>query len=751
MNRPDCPPSPFVGLVPFREADAPFFRGRDTERDLIVENLRASRLTLLYGTSGVGKSSVIYAGAAHRLRELARQDVQEYGKPEFAVVTFNAWRDDPIQGLLRSINEAVADALQVKSLAAVPESGDLAQAINAWTERYGIELLIILDQFEEYFQYRPGEQGRGTFAEEFPRAVNDPDLRAKFLLSLRDDALSKLDRFKSQIPNLFNNLLRIRHMNEEAARKAIVEPIEEYNDRCGFKQAGQEYSIESALVEEVTKQVRAGRDASDEAGGVAGIEAPYLQLVMSRLWEKEHEEGSRVLRKQTLEDLEGIKNIVQVYLNNALALLTPEQKDVAFRIFDYLVTPSGTKIAYFKSDLIGQTEFPETQIGDVLDALNKSRILRPVPSVDRPDESRYEVFHDLLAQAILKWRTQYEATTKAEAKQAAAAAELAEAERQRREAASVRENRRLWGGVTALVFLLVITVGFAIYAFKKSSEADKLQKELTHRQQLRLSELEEMIRKEKDPERRKILEEAAIIFRSEKQRSLTEGQERAIRQKQQQESTSGRQVEARDEIRRKLWQNGKTLHIKFIGGDPALQQRIAQVAQEWMQAEANIKFVFDNAPGAEIHIGFDDPGSWSYIGTDALGVPANQPTMNFGLLTEENITDDVFRRTVLHEFGHVLGLIHEHQNPNANIPWNKDAVYAFFTSPPYNWTRDMVDQNFFEKYTGEYRKFDPQSIMMYFPITQEFLLGDTFKAIPELSTVLSEKDKEYLRVLYPPN
>src|SRR5580698_4604891 len=58
-TRADCP---YVGLTPFTEEDAEFFFGRERERRIIAANLRTSRLTLLYGSSGVGKSSVLRAG-----------------------------------------------------------------------------------------------------------------------------------------------------------------------------------------------------------------------------------------------------------------------------------------------------------------------------------------------------------------------------------------------------------------------------------------------------------------------------------------------------------------------------------------------------------------------------------------------------------------------------------------------------------------------------------------------------------------
>jgi AAA+ ATPase superfamily predicted ATPase len=60
---------PFVGLEPYEEQDASFFFGREREERILVGNLRGFRLTILYGASAVGKSSVPAAGVVHRLRE----------------------------------------------------------------------------------------------------------------------------------------------------------------------------------------------------------------------------------------------------------------------------------------------------------------------------------------------------------------------------------------------------------------------------------------------------------------------------------------------------------------------------------------------------------------------------------------------------------------------------------------------------------------------------------------------------------
>src|SRR6185295_18692300 len=123
--------------------------------------------------------------------------------------------------------------------------------------------------------------------------------------------------------------------------------------------------------------------------------------------------------------------------------------------------------------------------------------------------------------------------------------------------------------------------------------------------------------------------------------------------------------------------------------------------------------------GADIRISFNaDPGSWSAVGTDCLVAdffkPA-EPTMNFGWLRDDT-DDEEWRRVVVHEFGHAIGAIHEHQNPRGGIKWNLPAVYAYFSGPPNNWTKEEIDFNVVQKYSINQlnaTSFDRSSIMLY--------------------------------------
>ncbi|MCB0061411.1 MAG: hypothetical protein KDE19_04830 [Caldilineaceae bacterium] len=196
----------------------------------------------------------------------------------------------------------------------------------------------------------------------------------------------------------------------------------------------------------------------------------------------------------------------------------------------------------------------------------------------------------------------------------------------------------------------------------------------------------------------------------------------------------------------KLWKPGRTLRVHFLDGDAEVQERLKPFAHQWSEY-ANIQFVFVNDPNAEIRISFQQAGSWSYIGTDALGIPKGQPTMNFGWLTKATANDE-YSRVVTHEFGHAIGCIHEHQNPATNIPWNKEAVYDYYAGPPNNWTRQQTDINLFTRYSAtltQFSAFDRDSIMLY-PIPNEFTIGD-FEV--GWNRVLSSMDKQFVATLYP--
>jgi WD40 repeat protein len=430
--------SPYKGLDAFGDSDtdALLFFGREREREIVVANLIAARLTILYGPTGVGKSSLLRAGVSRALRELSEQPL---------VVVFDRWRGDPSADLASEVAEVSGEP--ALSLVDVVERAQEAR-----------DVYLILDQAEEYFVYA---EDVTSFDDDLARLVGEP-LRVNVLLSLREDSLAKLDRFKPRIPFVYANSLRLDRLDREAGRAAIVRPVERWSEL-----SGEPIAVEPKLVDAVLDGVRAGR-IEPGAGGLGGIEgngrpgtieAPYLQLVMQRVWEVERAAGSGALRASTLAELGGARRIVADHLERAVESLTPEQRDLAGRLFTYLVTPSGTKIAHDLPDLAEYAGVTVADATPVVETLSRHRILRP------DEAGRTEIFHDVLADEVLAWRRAHDAERALER-------ERSDAQR--------RHRRLAWFAAAAVGAFLLMSL-LTVFAFSQRSQArDEARKSKAH-------------------------------------------------------------------------------------------------------------------------------------------------------------------------------------------------------------------------------------------------------------------------------
>lgn len=221
----------------------------------------------------------------------------------------------------------------------------------------------------------------------------------------------------------------------------------------------------------------------------------------------------------------------------------------------------------------------------------------------------------------------------------------------------------------------------------------------------------------------------------------------------------------------KLWPNNYTIKIAFLEEpndierttveeikerrsidklDP-LQYKVANmdiksaiklVVNERIAPITNLKFIFVDKPEeANVRISFDAlQGAWSLLGTDCLNEKdVTKPTMNLGWF-------DV--PTTIHEFGHTLGMIHEHQNPDGNIiDWDEQKVYNW-AQVSQKWDKETTLTNIIQKYQTDQingSKFDPLSIMLYFfPGT----LTKNGKGTEE-NLRLSPYDAQYINSMYP--
>lgn len=197
-------------------------------------------------------------------------------------------------------------------------------------------------------------------------------------------------------------------------------------------------------------------------------------------------------------------------------------------------------------------------------------------------------------------------------------------------------------------------------------------------------------------------------------------------------------------VLRKLWRKGRTLKISFWGDyEHSVADKVRNIAERWLD-HASLTFDWCDE-GGDIRISFTPGGSWSYVGTDAKAISSADPTMNFGWLKPDT-DDEEYQRVVLHEFGHALGAIHEHQHPEGGIPWDKPKVYAYYARQ--GWDTDQVDNNIFGKYSMRQLNstdYDKESIMHY-PVPRELTTGG-FEV--GWNRDLSGRDKELAERVYP--
>lgn len=197
----------------------------------------------------------------------------------------------------------------------------------------------------------------------------------------------------------------------------------------------------------------------------------------------------------------------------------------------------------------------------------------------------------------------------------------------------------------------------------------------------------------------------------------------------------------------RLWRNRTHVRVAFLDGSEQRRMVVANVAQEWSR-HAALRWEFTSPDVADIRIAFElgEAGDWSNVGTDALLGAKDLPTMRLSAAAASS-TDDRTRRVVLHEFGHALGLQHEHLSPHAPMDWDIDAVLKF-TRNEYGWDEKKTRLNILDRVESERHlatEFDHQSIMLY-PLPP--ILTYSRNALPN-NTKLSPIDRQFIASLYP--
>ena len=376
-RHPKLPSEPYKFLDFFTAKDKAIFFGRELEADILTSKILSHKLNVFYGRSGTGKTSLLQASVIPNLQEASYR------------VAYARMLSDPVNEIKAAIQNSSLEELSNESL-----SQTLSEFIQNRLSP-GSRLVIILDQFEEFF-LRQGETVRQAFAQELATCLwpSDPNLSTidiRLAFSLRDDYLGDLDEIAEFFPqDIFSQRYKLENLTREKALLAAVKPAEVFD-----------LSIEETLLHKLID------DLEDQ-----GLEAPNLQIVLHYLYHDAVEQGLWIPEKRsgrglTLDRylaLGETKTILNSYLDQVLDKLpTLEQRSLGQAILKSMVTAEKTKSAPMRAEisdnvLVRKADAEKDQVVIVLKHLRENRIIRKFG-----DEDRYELTHEVMVYKVWEW------------------------------------------------------------------------------------------------------------------------------------------------------------------------------------------------------------------------------------------------------------------------------------------------------------------------------------------------------------
>lgn len=356
---------PYKFLYPFEIDDTDIFFGRITAVEQIYRTLLKDRLAVLHARSGAGKTSLLQAGLGPKL-------IKEGRIPIYARVY-----EDPLLAIKRAIAPPSQD-IWPKMLHSLTLQEFLGRACRFLSKRVQ-ELVVILDQFEEFFIFHQFEEHRQPFIKELAECYNDSTLQVRFILALRKDYYSDLAEFQPRIPTILYNEVRLGEVTYDEAIAAITGPV---------ARLGPSIAYEDSLLNELLADLQHG-----------GMELPHLQIICTQLFHGLNQ--NETLITLTAYDRMGrAEGILGGYLRSVLERLPGNGASIAREVLKELTSSEITKRVLSFEMLVSRLATDPNELEELLNRLVDARLLR---SDEIAGEVVYELAHEYLLNEIQTW------------------------------------------------------------------------------------------------------------------------------------------------------------------------------------------------------------------------------------------------------------------------------------------------------------------------------------------------------------
>lgn len=483
--RRDLPSQPFRGIKPFRYADRNIFSAREWEKEQLLNLIALYRGCLVYGASGIGKSSLINAGLIPVLEEnnFQAEIIRVYPDREGTFTIYKIDNADTDNTYLPSlfdpfVGEASRSEISI-SLVNFKKVIFSTVSNNKSNNRFTPIPVLIFDQFEELITLfeetiRSGSSKEClSFSEReklqfeiisfLQQCYYNPEIHIKIVFIFREDYLAKFTRLFRAIPDLRDHVLRIKAIARADIPGIVLSPfVKEESAEVYPNKFTADFS---ALVSEKLTEYFGDEDAS----------LTEIQIVCQYLYETDIHQRNEFFFRDGQEEKEPIKKVIQLFYARLLGSLPEKDKPLAIEILLLLVLNEHTRNIFHGRAIVDELrgEFSEKDIETVLSRLdNDTRLIR---SEGRRGGTYYEINSESLIPYIndLK-RKREKLEIERELNEKKERNELLEKEVEQAVAAEVtalKSKQRLrWVLIIILGILFCVAAVYALSEYSKSKD-----------------------------------------------------------------------------------------------------------------------------------------------------------------------------------------------------------------------------------------------------------------------------------------